>query len=59
MTDQFKPLPWDFQRCAPYPFAADKCKTCSRWAYHPEQTWGPRTPFSADNPGTCGVEEPK
>ena len=38
-----KPLPFDYARCSPE--APDNyCKNCKRWAAHPEQTWGERTP---------------
>ena len=37
------PLPLDVARC--HPIHADLwCKQCRRYADHPDQTWGPRTP---------------
>jgi len=37
------PLPFDYSRC--HPAKADTwCKQCRRWANHPNQTWGDRTP---------------
>ena len=37
------PLPLDYARCAPDE-PDNYCKNCKRWAEHPEQTWGERTP---------------
>jgi hypothetical protein len=36
-------LPFDYSRCKPdLPDAF--CRNCKRWADHPNQTWGERTP---------------
>jgi len=36
-------LPYDYARChASLP--DQNCKRCQRWAKHPDQTWGERTP---------------
>lgn len=37
-------LPYDYRRCQP-DLPDSNCKQCQRWAKHPDQTWGPRTPF--------------
>ena len=37
-------LPYDYSRCQPE-LATDKCQDCARYADHPDQTWGPYTPF--------------
>jgi len=42
-------LAFDCQRCRPTQ-VAEKCKTCARWADHPEQVWGPRTPVAPATP---------
>ena len=61
MSEEFRPLPWDFQRCAPIPIAENLCTTCPRWADHPEQTFGPRTPVASATPGGegCAMKEKK
>lgn len=44
------PLALDMARC--HPIHADVwCQQCKRWADHPFQTWGPRTPaWNASGP---------
>lgn len=38
-------LPFDYERCQPdLPDAF--CRNCKRWADHPKQTWGERTPVN-------------
>lgn len=36
-------LPYDYARCDPDRPNED-CDNCKRYANHPDQTWGPRTP---------------
>ena len=36
-------LPYDYSRCRP-DIADHHCRNCQRWADHPDQTWGERTP---------------
>ena len=54
MSD-FRPLPWDFQRCEPVK-EHWICHQCPRWFHHPEQTFGPRTPISMARPGGNGCD---
>lgn len=54
MSD-FRPLPWDFQRCEPVR-EHWICHQCVRWFHHPEQTFGPRTPISMARPGGSGCD---
>lgn len=43
-------LPFDDSRCNPV-IIGSSCLDCKRWANHPNQTWGERTPqFSVDGP---------
>lgn len=43
-------LPFDDARCKPVILDV-WCSNCKRWADHPKQTWGERTPqFSALSP---------
>lgn len=37
-------LPYDYTRCQPE-LASEQCQNCARYADHPDQTWGPRTPI--------------
>lgn len=36
-------LPYDYARCMAI-LPDHNCKQCQRWAKHPDQTWGQRTP---------------
>jgi hypothetical protein len=47
---KFVPLPFDYFRCRPQPGPAAKCRICARWADHPEQAWGNRTPMESADP---------
>jgi len=47
---KFVPLPFDSFRCRPQPGPAGKCRVCARWADHPEQAWGNRTPLESADP---------
>ena len=59
MSEEFKPLPLDFDRCKPLS-ESETCNTCQRWADHPNQTWGPRTSVSVRHPfgKTCDKRGP-
>lgn len=39
-------LPFDYARCKPVRPDA-QCESCARWAEHPQQIWGARTPVVA------------
>lgn len=38
-------LPYDYARCKPE-ISDIKCLDCQRYADHPDQTWGARTPVT-------------
>lgn len=45
-------LPFDYSRCNPVTIGSF-CLHCKRWAKHPNQTWGERTPQSSvDGPNS-------
>lgn len=39
-------LAFDCQRCE-VQVPTELCANCKRWAAHPQQTWGPRTPYTS------------
>ena len=56
---EFKPLPFDYERCDPRPYTEEICKTCERWASHPQQTFGERTSINQYLPGKPGCHKEK
>jgi hypothetical protein len=51
------PLPHDYTRCQPE-LPGQQCDKCRRYARHPMQTWGPRTPVlhGVEAPGEAGCD---